>query len=68
MPDFGPLVIPPDRYQMLGDSRDNSADSRYIGLVPREPIIGRAERILASVGASGTWLPRLERFGSSLYR
>jgi signal peptidase I len=67
-PDFGPLVIPADHYLMLGDNRDNSADSRYIGLVPREKIIGRAERILASVDMTGNWLPRFERFGRSLAR
>ncbi len=32
---FGPLTVPTDSYLMLGDNRDNSADSRYIGLVPR---------------------------------
>jgi len=63
---FGPVAIPPDRYLMLGDNRDNSADSRYFGLVPRELIIGRAVMILASADISGHWTPRLERFGERL--
>ena len=63
---FGPIAIPRDRYLMLGDNRDNSADSRYFGLVPRELIIGRAVMILASADINGHWTPRLERFGERL--
>jgi len=37
----GEVVIPPDHYFAMGDNRDNSADSRYWGFVPRENIIGR---------------------------
>lgn len=64
--DFGPIVIPTDRYLMLGDNRDNSADSRYFGLVPRERIIGRAERILVSADYKDTWALRFDRFGQRL--
>lgn len=65
--DFGPVRIPADQYLMLGDNRDNSADSRYIGLVRRDLLIGRASRILVSADITGNWLPRFERFGKSLY-
>jgi signal peptidase I len=64
--DFGPVTVPHDAYLMLGDNRDNSADSRYIGFVPRHLLIGRAERILVSADYQGNWLPRPERFGMSL--
>ncbi|MFB3813357.1 MAG: signal peptidase I [Terriglobales bacterium] len=37
----GELVVPPDRYFVMGDNRDVSLDSRYWGFVPRENIIGR---------------------------
>jgi len=38
---WGPLVVPPAHYFMMGDNRYNSKDSRYWGLVPRENIRGR---------------------------
>ena len=64
---FGPVTIPAGQYLMLGDNRDNSADSRYIGFVPRKLLIGRAERILVSAAILDNWLPRMNRFGKSLY-
>lgn len=66
--DFAPITVPPGQYMMLGDNRDNSEDSRYIGLVPRALLIGRAERLLVSADIKGNWLPRTERFGMSLYK
>ncbi|HTW65319.1 MAG TPA: signal peptidase I [Bryobacteraceae bacterium] len=37
----GELVIPPGEYFAMGDNRDDSLDSRYWGLVPRDNILGK---------------------------
>ena len=38
---WGPIVVPPRHYFMMGDNRYNSKDSRYWGFVPRQNIRGR---------------------------
>jgi signal peptidase I len=46
------LVIPPDRYFVMGDNRDDSSDSRYWGFVDRNAIMGRPMFIYWSVRAT----------------
>ncbi len=45
---WGPLVIPDDRYFMLGDNRDTSLDSRYWGLLEGWRLEGRTSFIYFS--------------------
>ncbi|MBE34052.1 MAG: signal peptidase I [Opitutaceae bacterium] len=59
-------MVPPGSYFMMGDSRDNSADSRVFGSVPRSEIIGQATYVLASFDTARYLLPRLGRFSHSL--
>ena len=39
--DWGPLLVPPGHYWMMGDNRHDSYDSRYYGFVPRANVRGR---------------------------
>jgi signal peptidase I len=46
---WGPLVVPPGHYMLLGDNRDESLDSRYMGFIPRDVIRGKAMFIYYSI-------------------
>jgi signal peptidase I len=56
------VVVPEGMYFMMGDNRDNSADSRYFGFVPRRDIIGRATRVIVSLNPDRHYAPRSQRF------
>jgi signal peptidase I len=63
---FGPVRVPEGMYFMLGDNRDNSADSRYIGFVPRRNIVGLSTRVAVSFNPDNYYLPRGDRWFRSL--
>lgn len=55
-PTFGPTVVPPDRYLVMGDNRGNSHDGRMFGFVKRSSILGRAAAVFFRQGAL-RWIP-----------
>jgi signal peptidase I len=61
MRNFGPIVVPANSYFMMGDNRDNSEDSRFIGTIARDAIVGRASRVVVSLDPEHAYLPRSDR-------
>ena len=61
---FPPFTVPEGKYWMMGDNRDNSSDSRFIGFVDRRHIYGRAHAVAFSV--DDDYWPRFRRFFTNL--
>jgi signal peptidase I len=50
----------------MGDNRDNSLDSRFIGPIARNRIIGRVTGVLVSADPDHQYRPRFERWITAL--
>ena len=59
---FPPQTVPKRRYFVMGDNRDNSNDSRYIGMIERRRIVGKATAVAFSLDRAHWFRPRLHRF------
>ncbi|MEI9971651.1 MAG: signal peptidase I [Ignavibacteriota bacterium] len=51
----GELMVPPGHYFVMGDNREDAADSRYFGFIQHSDIIGRPLFIYGAADSKRAW-------------
>ena len=60
----GSYIVPDGHYFMMGDNRDRSKDSRFIGFIPESHLVGEAVRIWMHM--DGLEWPDWDRIGTKI--
>lgn len=64
---FEPVTVPAGQLMVMGDSRDNSNDSRFIGFIDEQRVTGQAVRVVMSHDPTRLFAPRADRWWLPLH-